>query len=152
MEGTFTVQCNLGIFDESLGIKSECSNRPSVDYVIQVGAEARVESIYQIVRTAIHSESGSITYHGDGPYFEITSLFHVYSNESLSIEWISKANCKVQNLLTKGSLNHLKHQLKKTPKDHFNDISQVLKKASNKKIITNVYLEDWSNGMKNSKI
>ena len=74
-----------------------------------------------------------------------------FVDNGLSIEWISKANCKVQNLLTKGSLNHLKHQLKKTPKDHFNDISKVLKKASNKKIITNVYLEDWSNGMKNSK-
>ena len=74
-----------------------------------------------------------------------------FVDNGLSIEWISKVNCKVQNLLTKGSLNHLKHQLKKTPKDHFNDISQVLKKASNKKIITNVYLEDWSNGMKNSK-
>ena len=74
-----------------------------------------------------------------------------FVDNGLSIEWISKSNCKVQNLLTKGSLNHLKHQLKKTPKDHFNDISKVLKKASNKKIITNVYLEDWSNGMKNSK-
>ena len=74
-----------------------------------------------------------------------------FVDNGLSIDWICKANCKVQNLLTKGSLNHLKHQLKKTPKDHFNDISQVLKKASNKKIITNVYLEDWSNGMKNSK-
>ena len=99
LEGTFTVQCNLGIFDESLGIKSECSNRPSVDYVIQVGAEARVESIYQIVRTAIHSESGSITYHGDGPYFEITSLFHVYSNESLSIEWVSNSDHTINSTI-----------------------------------------------------
>ena len=74
-----------------------------------------------------------------------------FVDNGASIDWICKANCKVQNLLTKGSLNHLKHQLKKTPKDHFNDISKVLKKASLKKIITNVYLEDWSNGMKNSK-
>ena len=74
-----------------------------------------------------------------------------FVDNGLSIDWISRANCKVQNLLTKGSLNHLKYQLKKTPKDHFIDISKVLKKASAKKIITNVYLEDWSNGMKNSK-
>ena len=74
-----------------------------------------------------------------------------FVDNGLSIDWISRANCKVQNLLTKGSLNHLKYQLKKTSKDHFNDISKVLKKASAKKIITNVYLEDWSNGMKNSK-
>ena len=99
LEGTFTVQCNLGIFDESLGIKSECSNRPSVDYVIQVGAEARVDSVYQIVRTAIHSESSSITYHGDGPYFEISGEFHVYSNESLSIEWISNSDYTINSTI-----------------------------------------------------
>ena len=69
-----------------------------------------------------------------------------FVDNGLSIDWILRANCKVQNLLTKGSLNHLKYQLKKTPKDHFNDISKVLKKASAKKIITNIYLEDWSNG------
>ena len=30
-----------------------------------------------------------------------------------SIDWLRQAGAKVQNLLTKGSLNHLKHQLKK---------------------------------------
>ena len=30
-----------------------------------------------------------------------------------SIDWMAQAGAKVQNLLTKGSLNHLKHQLKK---------------------------------------
>ena len=55
LEGTFIVQCNLGIFDESLGIKSECSNRPSVDYVIQVGAEARVDSVYTFAMPRIQN-------------------------------------------------------------------------------------------------
>ena len=32
-----------------------------------------------------------------------------------SIDWMGQAGAKVQNLLTKGSLNHLKHQLKKHP-------------------------------------
>jgi len=36
----------------------------------------------------------------------------------ISIEWMKKAGAKVQNLLTKGSLNHLTHQLKKTPGQH----------------------------------
>ena len=31
-----------------------------------------------------------------------------------SIDWMGETGAKVQNLLTKGSLNHLKHQLKKT--------------------------------------
>src|SRR5580704_1519381 len=57
---------------------------------------------------------------------------------------------KVQNLLTKGSMNHLTHQLKKTPEQHFCEIKQVIELASKKGISTNVYLEDWSNGMRNS--
>ena len=69
----------------------------------------------------------------------------------LSLQWMEKAGAKVQNLLTKGSLNHLTHQLKKTPKDHFKDIETVVLKASEMGISTNVYLEDWSNGMRNSE-
>ncbi|MDE3740281.1 alpha-isopropylmalate synthase regulatory domain-containing protein [Maribacter polysaccharolyticus] len=69
----------------------------------------------------------------------------------VSLEWMDNAGAKVQNLLTKGSLNHLTHQLKKTPEEHFNDISEIVEQASQKGIKTNVYLEDWSNGMRNSK-
>lgn len=67
-----------------------------------------------------------------------------------SIEWMLEANAKVQNLLTKGSLNHLTHQLKKTPEEHFADISDTIQLAKKNAIETNVYLEDWSNGMRNS--
>ena len=68
-----------------------------------------------------------------------------------SIDWMKKSGAKVQNLLTKGSLNHLKYQLKKTPKQHFNEIESVIKLAQSEDILTNVYLEDWSNGMRNSQ-
>ncbi|SDC09393.1 alpha-isopropylmalate synthase regulatory domain-containing protein [Niabella drilacis] len=68
-----------------------------------------------------------------------------------SINWVQKAGAKVMNILTKGSLNHLTHQLKKTPEEHFKDIAAVIKKAQKKGIDSNVYLEDWSNGMRNSK-
>ena len=67
-----------------------------------------------------------------------------------SIEWMSRAGAKVMNLLTKGSLNHLTYQLKKTPAQHFSEIAAVLSKAKKKGIECNVYLEDWSNGMRNS--
>jgi len=67
-----------------------------------------------------------------------------------SIDWMVKAGAKVQNLLTKGSLNHLTHQLKKTPTQHFDEIEAVLRLAKKEGISTNVYLEDWSNGMHNS--
>ncbi|MFS4491740.1 alpha-isopropylmalate synthase regulatory domain-containing protein [Maribacter sp. 2308TA10-17] len=69
----------------------------------------------------------------------------------VSLEWMKKAGAKVQNLLTKGSLNHLTHQLKKTPRQHFNAIEKVVKQAKQQRVETNVYLEDWSNGMRNSK-
>ncbi len=68
----------------------------------------------------------------------------------VSIDWMTKAGAKVMNLLTKGSLNHLKHQLKKTPEQHFAEIAAVFSLAKKKGIECNVYLEDWSNGMRNS--
>lgn len=68
-----------------------------------------------------------------------------------SLDWMEQAGAKVMNLLTKGSLNHLKHQLKKTPEQHFADIKELVEKAVAKGISVNVYLEDWSNGMRHSK-
>jgi D-citramalate synthase len=73
-----------------------------------------------------------------------------FVDSGISIEWMKKAGAKVQNLLTKGSLNHLKYQLQKTPKQHFDEIAQVIALAKENNIETNVYLEDWSNGMRNS--
>lgn len=67
-----------------------------------------------------------------------------------SINWMLKAGARVMNLLTKGSLNHLKHQLKKTPQEHFEEIRNVIELADANGIECNVYLEDWSNGMRNS--
>lgn len=73
-----------------------------------------------------------------------------FVDNGVSLEWMEKAGAKVQNLLTKGSLNHLTYQLKKTPKEHFKNIESTIELAKKKGIITNVYLEDWSNGMRNS--
>ncbi len=67
-----------------------------------------------------------------------------------SINWMIEAGAKVMNLLTKGSMNHLTHQLRKTPEEHFNEIEKVIALAQSKEINCNVYLEDWSNGMRNS--
>ena len=69
----------------------------------------------------------------------------------ISLNWIKKAGCKVINLLTKGSFRHVKYQLKKTPEQHISDIKALLKKAEAADISVNIYLEDWSNGMKDSK-
>ena len=68
-----------------------------------------------------------------------------------SVDWMLKAGAKVMNLLTKGSMNHLTYQLKKTPEQHFKEVAEVIAYAGQNGIETNVYLEDWSNGMRHSK-
>ena len=73
-----------------------------------------------------------------------------FVDKGLSLEWLINSGAKVQNLLTKGSLNHLKHQLKLSPDQHFQNIENNLVEAKKIGIISNVYLEDWSNGMKTS--
>ncbi|HEX3023927.1 MAG TPA: alpha-isopropylmalate synthase regulatory domain-containing protein [Chitinophagaceae bacterium] len=69
----------------------------------------------------------------------------------ISIDWMLQAGARVMNLLTKGSMNHLTHQLKKTPEQHFKEVGDVIALAQKNNIDCNVYLEDWSNGMRNSK-
>ena len=69
----------------------------------------------------------------------------------VSVQWMQKTGAKVMNLLTKGSLNHLTHQLKKKPEQHFADVAAVIAMARKKGLECNVYLEDWSNGMRHSK-
>jgi len=68
-----------------------------------------------------------------------------------SLQWIANAGGKVLNLLCKGSYRHVTAQLRKTPEQHVSDIKEVLGFAKEMGITVNVYLEDWSNGMKNSK-
>lgn len=69
----------------------------------------------------------------------------------ISLDWIHNAGCTVINLLCKGSLNHCTHQLKKTPEQHIIDIKQSLLNAHEMGISVNIYLEDWSNGMRESE-
>lgn len=67
-----------------------------------------------------------------------------------SIDWIDDCGCKVINLLAKGSLKHCSGQLHKTADEHIDDILYSLDYAKSKGMDVNVYLEDWSNGMKHS--
>jgi D-citramalate synthase len=67
-----------------------------------------------------------------------------------SLRWIQEAGCKVVNLLTKGSAKHATEQLRKTPERHFADITEQVWLAKEMGIDVNIYLEDWSNGMRNS--
>ncbi|WP_229374929.1 alpha-isopropylmalate synthase regulatory domain-containing protein [Fibrella rubiginis] len=106
-------------------------------------ASARVsagelEAVQQITRWAT----------GAGMLDKIEVLTFVDGHASL--DWMRASGARVMNLLTKGSLNHLTHQLKKTPEAHFADIQQIISCAQTSDLQVNVYLEDWSNGMRNS--
>lgn len=68
----------------------------------------------------------------------------------VSVDWIHKAGCRVINLLTKGSEKHCTYQLKKTLAEHVADIREVVRYAQQCDMSVNVYLEDWSNGIKDS--
>lgn len=68
-----------------------------------------------------------------------------------SVDWIANCGCKTINLLTKGSKEHREGQLKKSLEQHLNDIEQMTSYAVSKGMNANVYLEDWSGGMLNSK-
>jgi len=106
-------------------------------------ASARVsEGEFEAVKNIIH-------WANDNDYIDQIEIL-TFVDGGKSIQWMKDTGAKVQNLLTKGSLNHLKYQLKKTPEQHFEDIAAAFKLASQEKITTNVYLEDWSNGMRNS--
>jgi D-citramalate synthase len=69
----------------------------------------------------------------------------------ISINWINDAGGKVDNLLCKGSLRHLEKQLRKTPEQHIKEIQGIIRKAETFEMDVNIYLEDWSNGMRNSR-
>ena len=73
-----------------------------------------------------------------------------FIDEGVSLRWIKEAGCVNINLLCKGSENHCKNQLRKTPEQHFADIKREIALAREMGIGVNVYLEDWSNGIKHS--
>ena len=67
-----------------------------------------------------------------------------------SIDWVASCGCRTVNLLAKGSLKHCEQQLRKSPNEHIEDIRQMVHYAHEKGVVVNLYLEDWSNGMKDS--
>ena len=67
-----------------------------------------------------------------------------------SLDWINDTGCRVINLLCKGSERHCRYQLKKTLEEHVADIKSSIAYAKKLGISVNLYLEDWSNGMKDS--
>lgn len=68
-----------------------------------------------------------------------------------SVDWILEAGGRVINLLTKGSEKHCHEQLGKTLEAHVADIRKTVAYARERGVRVNVYLEDWSNGYRDSR-
>ena len=73
-----------------------------------------------------------------------------YCDGNKSVDWICGAGGKVMNLLTKGSERHCVEQLGLTPEEHRERISSTIRYARKKRLTVNVYLEDWSSGVRDS--
>ena len=73
-----------------------------------------------------------------------------YCDGKKSVDWICGAGGKVMNLLTKGSERHCVEQLGLSPEEHRERISSTIRYARKKRLTVNVYLEDWSSGVRDS--
>lgn len=73
-----------------------------------------------------------------------------FLDNGMSIDWVKKVGAKVINLLSKGSEKHCTCQLKQTPQQHIDIVTKAVEAAVNAGLTVNLYLEDWSNGMRNS--
>ena len=102
-------------------------------------SEGEFESVKKIVNWATRAG-----------YLDRVEVLAFIDNFS-SLDWIKTAGVRVANLLTKGSKRHVESQLKKTPEEHLADIKNSIEYAIRNDISVNLYLEDWSNGMKHSK-
>ncbi|MAG33318.1 MAG: 2-isopropylmalate synthase [Deltaproteobacteria bacterium] len=73
-----------------------------------------------------------------------------YCDGKKSVDWICEAGGKVINLLTKGSEKHCREQLNLSPEQHRERVSETIRYARRKRLTVNVYLEDWSSGVRDS--
>jgi D-citramalate synthase len=73
-----------------------------------------------------------------------------YCDHKLSADWIAGVGARTMNLLTKGSRKHCETQLRSTPEQHRAQVAQTIRHAHSRKLRVNVYLEDWSNGVRDS--
>ncbi len=73
-----------------------------------------------------------------------------FLDNGASVAWIKGVGARVINLLCKGSEKHCVYQLKQTLEQHIENIRREVMLARKEGLKVNLYLEDWSNGMKNS--
>jgi len=70
---------------------------------------------------------------------------------TISVDWVVQHGGQVLNLLVKGSEHHCSVQLRKTVEEHLIDIRRTVEYAVKNDVNVNVYLEDWSQGIRDSE-
>jgi D-citramalate synthase len=73
-----------------------------------------------------------------------------YCDGHASVDWITSVGGRVLNLLVKGSERHCTGQLRISPEKHRARAAETLAYARKRRVRTSVYLEDWSNGVRDS--
>ncbi len=73
-----------------------------------------------------------------------------YCDGKLSVDWIVEVGARVLNLLVKGSERHCLGQLRTTPEKHRAKVAETVRYARRRRLGVNVYLEDWSSGVRDS--
>jgi (R)-citramalate synthase len=73
-----------------------------------------------------------------------------YCDGRASVDWIAGSGGRVMNLLLKGSERHCREQLGMTPEQHREAVVQTARYAKRRRLRLNPYLEDWSNGVRES--
>jgi len=73
-----------------------------------------------------------------------------YCDGRASVDWVSGVGGRVMNLLVKGSERHCRTQLRLEPAKHRESVAATARNAARKRIKVNAYLEDWSNGVRDS--
>ncbi|MDR2425468.1 MAG: 2-isopropylmalate synthase [Prevotellaceae bacterium] len=126
---------------EKLHIARLLLEEVKVDYIEVASAHVSAGELEAVKRiTGWAKESGRIN--------QIEVLAFVDGNRS--IDWLLNAGASTMNLLSKGSIKHLEGQLRKTPQEHVSDIRRSVETAKAAAMNVNIYLEDWSNGMRHS--
>lgn len=67
-----------------------------------------------------------------------------------SVDWIKDCGGRVVNLLAKGSKRHCEQQLGQSLNEHAENILRVVDYADSVGVKVNLYIEDWSSGMRDS--
>jgi D-citramalate synthase len=73
-----------------------------------------------------------------------------YCDGELSVKWIKGVGGRVMSLLVKGSERHCREQLRVAPEQHRDAVANTIAHAHKARVKVNVYLEDWSSGVRES--